>query len=167
MRFISTIACEKIIIDKGGTHTLIEVLSGADIAITPLEGISEQRLPENALSPKPWWIFSIWEPSKDDEGQEVEQVYAVFWPNGDKLLEGKSVPFRMTSRVQYTSYQILGFPVGQEGKVKVSTWITKGGTRITDPFDYFITIRHVSQDHHPRETPFSMQTAMGAEQPNQ
>ena len=166
MRFISTIACEKVIIDKAGAHTLIEVLSGADIAITPPEGTSQQ-LPENALSPKPWWIFSMWEPGKDDEGQEVEQVYAVYWPNGEKLMEGKSVPFRMTDRVQYTSYQILGFPVGQQGKVKVSTWITRSGNKITAPFDYFITIRHVSQDHHSRETPYTIQTAIGAAQPNQ
>ncbi|HEV2470334.1 MAG TPA: hypothetical protein VGS78_14180 [Candidatus Sulfotelmatobacter sp.] len=163
MRFISTIACEKVIIDKGGAHTLIEVLSGADIAITPPPGMTPAQLPANALSPKPWWIFSMWEPDEDDEGQEFEQIYVVYWPNGDKLVEGKSTPFTMTDRVQYSSYQLLGFPVGQQGKVRVSTWITKNGNRVTDPFDYFITIRHVSQDHHPKDTPFSIQTVLDAQ----
>jgi hypothetical protein len=159
MRFLATLACEKVVIDKAGAHSLIEIMSGADIAITPPPGLLATQLPPNAMSPKQWWIFSVWEPNTDEVGKEFEQVYAVYWPNGDKLIDGR-LTFKADDKVQYTSYTILGFPVGQEGKLKISTWIEKGGSRITDPFDYFITIRHVSQDKYPPGTPHTLTTSV-------
>jgi hypothetical protein len=158
MRFLATVACDKVIIDKAGAHSLIEVMSGADIVITPPPGLATAELPPNTLSPKQWSIFSMWEPSANEFGKEFEQVYVLHWPNGDKLLDAK-VKFKTDDRVHYTSYSILGFPVGQQGKVKISTWIEKDGSRITDAFDYFITIRHIAQDTYPEGTPYSLSVA--------
>jgi hypothetical protein len=156
MRFLSTVACEKVIVDKGGAHTLIEIMSGADIAATPPANNPAAELPSNALAPKQWWIFSMWEPNDDDVGKDFEQVYTVYWPNGDKLVDGARASFKMTDRVQYMSFYVFGLPVGQQGKVKISTWVEKAGNRITDPFDYFITIRHIPQNQYPPDIPHSI-----------
>lgn len=129
-------------------------MSNADIAITPPAGASPS-LPTNAVTPKEWWIFSIWEPQTDEVGKDFEQPIEVYWPSGEKFVELK-VKFKPDERVQYNSTQMLGFPVGQPGKVKILTWVELQGKRITEPFAYYITIKHISQDLYPAGTPHSL-----------
>jgi len=143
MRYLATCACDKIVIDKLGAHSLISVMSNADISIVPAPGTPEQ-IPPNAVTPREWWIFSMWEPSSEEAGKEFEQVFQVYWPNKEKLLEGR-LGFKPDERVQYTSYSVLGFPVGQQGKVRIVTWVEQQGSRITDIFDYHITVRHIAK----------------------
>ena len=157
MRFISTCACEKLIVDKGGAHSLINVMSSIDIAISPMPGTPLEQIPTNAVMPKEWWIFSMWEADATEVGQEFEQIYQVFWPNGDKLLEGK-LKFKPDEKAQYNSFTILGFPVGQQGRVKINTWVESKGSPITEPFTYSIVMKHVSETHHPPGTPHSVGT---------
>jgi hypothetical protein len=76
MRFIATCACEKIIVDKVGTYSLISVMSGTDIAITAPPSAPGQ-LPANAMLPKEWWVLSMWEPHSDEVGKDFEQVIEV------------------------------------------------------------------------------------------
>jgi hypothetical protein len=153
MRLLATCVCDRLIVDKMGAHSLIAIMSNADIAITPPAGGSE-RLPPNAMFPKEWWIFSMWEPASGDVGKEFDQIIQVYWPNGDKILDGK-LTFKTDDRTSYNSYQVLGFPVGQEGKVKILTWVEEQGRALTDPFPYYITIKYLPEGQYPQGTPQS------------
>lgn len=154
MKFLATCACDKVIVDKAGAHSLIAVMSNVDISVTPPLGISSP-LPSNAILPREWWIFSMWEPQSDEVGQEFDQVVQVYLPNGDKLVELK-VKFKPDERVQYNSCQVLGLPVGQEGKIKIMTWVEKDGTRTTDSFIYHLTVKFVPQDQRAPSIPSSV-----------
>jgi hypothetical protein len=94
----------------------------------------------------------MWEPRSDEVGKDFEQVIEVYWPNGEKLLDGR-LNFKPDEKVSYNSYQVVGLPIGQEGKIKILTWVESQGSRITEPFAYYITIKYVREDHYPKGTP--------------
>jgi hypothetical protein len=151
MRFLATCACDKLIVDKIGAHSLINVVSGLDIAMS-VPPDAPQQIPPSAMLPREWWIFSMWEPRSDEVGKDFEQVIEVYWPNGEKLLDGR-LNFKPDEKVSYNSYQVVGLPIGQEGKIKILTWVESQGSRITEPFAYYITIKYVREDHYPKGTP--------------
>jgi hypothetical protein len=157
MRFLATCACERIIIDRVGAHSLIAIMSRIDIAITPPPDMTANQLPPNAIAPKEWFVFSMWEPEGGDFGKEFEQVIEVFWPNEEKILSGRlKLKPEANGGNQLASYSISGFPVGQQGRVKVLTWLEQQGRRVTEPFPYYISVNYVSGEHHPPGTPHSI-----------
>jgi hypothetical protein len=144
MRHLATCACDKLIIDKNGAHSLVSIMSNADISIVVQSPAVSEQIPTNAVTPREWWIFSMWEPSSEDVGEQFEQVYQIYWPNNEKLSENR-IGFKPDERVQYNSQPILGFPVGQSGKIRIVTWVDHHGQRVTEVFDYYITIKHITQ----------------------
>jgi hypothetical protein len=151
MKFLALCACEKIIIDKNGAHSLITIMSNTDInfAAPPGQTLPDE-IPTNAVFPREWWVFSMWQPSDDEVGKTFEQVFEVYWPNGEKFGESK-IEFTSDEKVQYNSLLMAGFPVGQIGNVRVVTWIEKQGSRITEPIDYCLRVKHLPRQ--PGSTP--------------
>ena len=146
MKYFATLACEKVIIDNKNAHSLIEIMTNADIqaVVSPEVDPQQAMMPANAVLPKEWFIFSIWQQSDAEIGKSFEQVVQVYWPNNEKFVEGR-LSFRpVDAKAQYNSIRLLGFPAGQEGKIKVLTWVEHEHSRITEVFDYFITIKHRS-----------------------
>jgi hypothetical protein len=157
MRLLATCACEKVIIDRVGAHSLIALMSKIDIAITPPPDMTSSQLPANAIAPKEWFVFSMWEPENGDFGKDFEQIIEVYWPNEEKILSGK-LKFKPEPNGgnQLLSYSISGFPVGQQGKVKVLTWLERHSNRVTEPFPYYVSVAHISNQHYPPGTPHSV-----------
>jgi hypothetical protein len=120
MRLLATCACEKVIIDRVGAHSLIALMSKID-------------------------------------GKDFEQIIEVYWPNEEKILSGK-LKFKPEPNGgnQLLSYSISGFPVGQQGKVKVLTWLERHSNRVTEPFPYYVSVAHISNQHYPPGTPHSV-----------
>src|SRR5262249_26281326 len=104
-------------------------------------GVQEQQIPQNAVLPKEWYIFSAWEPLQDEMGAQFEQVFQIFWPNGEKFSEARSV-FKVSDSWQYNTLQLMGFPVGQEGNLRVVTWIDNAGQPISDLVECRVRIHH-------------------------
>jgi hypothetical protein len=146
MRHFATLACEKVIIDKKNAHSLIDVMTNAEIQTVMGQNVDveQAKMPSNAVIPKDWYIFSIWQQSREEIGKTFEQVVQVYWPNDDKFTEGRLLFKPVDDKAQYNSVRMLGFPAGQDGKIKVLTWIEHEKDRITDVFDYYVTIRNVA-----------------------
>jgi hypothetical protein len=139
-------ACNKIIIDKDGAHSIIEVMLNAEVKMTiatSLEGPQIQaKIPPNALAPSMWWLYTQWEPSAEDVGQELEQVFQVYWPNGEKFTENRLRFKQQDDRMNQTSFYYGGFPVGQQGKLRLVTWIDREGQRVSEVNESFVLIKH-------------------------
>jgi hypothetical protein len=146
MKCLALLACEKVIIDKDGAHSIINVMLNAEISLQliaePGKAIPPVTVPPNALTGTMWWIYSIWEPSQDDVGKPIEQVYKVYWPSGEHLLEGR-LPYALKDdSMNQTTFSIAGFPIGQQGKVKIVTWLESEGKRFTEDAETFVSVKH-------------------------
>jgi hypothetical protein len=140
-------ACNKVVIDKDGAHSLIEIMLNAEIHPTLItqekteEGIPTS-IPPNAVAPTQWWLYTQWEPTLTDVGKDFEQVFQVYWPNGDKFAENR-LPFNLKDeRMTQTSFSYVGFPVGQEGRLRLLTWLDQAGNRVTDLIESFVLMKH-------------------------
>ncbi len=145
MKFIALCACERVIVDKIGAHSLINIMQNVQVQGVP-KGPSQTLLPTpavptNTVLSNLWFIFSMWKPSAEDIGKTFEQVHQVFWPDGTKFNEGK-LQFKPDENMQQNSYGLVGFPVGQPGPLRIVTWVEDNGKRITDVLDYEIRVKH-------------------------
>lgn len=146
MRCVALLACEKLIIDKSGTHSIINVMTHADVKTQEMQpGGGPQEVaspPADAVAPIQWWIYTLWDPSPGDVQRSFEQVYQAYWPNGDKVLEAR-LPFVLSDdRMQQSSFSFVGLPVGQQGKVRIVTWLDADGQRVSDLSETYIRISH-------------------------
>jgi hypothetical protein len=145
MRPVALIACDKIIIDKDGAHSLINVMLNAKVEMQEIQSgqTTSRPIPPDAVAPTQWWIYTAWEPSVEDIDRVFEQVYQIFWPNGDKLLESSLSFVLHEEKMWQTTFFIGGFPVGQQGKVRIVTWLHFEGRRTSEIAETFITVSHV------------------------
>lgn len=145
MKCTALLPCEKIIIDKDGAHSIINVMQNAAVVLQKkeLDGITEQlAVPVNAVMQMTWWIFSVWLPSSSDVGRSFEQVYQLYWPNGDKFVENRLAFTQKDDRSQQTNFYYIGFPVGQIGDVRIVSWLDSDGQRVTDITETKVRIDH-------------------------
>lgn len=139
MKFLALCTCDRVIIDKNGAHSLINIMLNAQ-----LQAGSEQ-IPRNAVAPTQWVIYSMWIPSPEDVGQEFEQVYQVYWPDGEKFHESRLEFTQPNESVQQVTFTVLGLPVGQPGKLRIVTWLDKKGHRVSDIVETSINVTHLAQ----------------------
>lgn len=150
MRCTALLACEKVIIDKDGAHSLINLMLNAAIHaqlnVPPESSPQSMELPPEAIAPTQWWIYTQWEPSAGDVGKSFDQRYEVYWPNGTRLVEGKLSFIQTNDRLMQSTYYIGGFPVGQTGKVRIVTWLeTPEGRQACDKIENHILIEHLKE----------------------
>ncbi|MFZ0292136.1 MAG: hypothetical protein WAL52_00915 [Candidatus Sulfotelmatobacter sp.] len=145
MKCIALLACEKIIIDKDGAHSIINVMLNAEILLQSLDGSDRTQvitIPPDAVAPQVWWIYTIWQPSPDDVGKSFEQVYQTYWPNNDKFMEARITVVLKDDTPMQTSFHVGGLPVGKEGKLKVLTWLDHEGHSVTEVSEALINVKH-------------------------
>jgi hypothetical protein len=140
MQFVALCTCEKVIIDKRGAHSLINLMLNAEIQAT-----AEQQIPRNAVVPTQWFIYTMWVPSSEDIGKKFEQVYQVYWPDGEKFTENRFEFTQPDDSVQQVTFGFVGFPVGQTGKLRIVTWLDQAGHRVSDLIETSIRVKHVPQ----------------------
>src|ERR1039457_2108097 len=122
MRLIASLPCEMIITDAKGTPSLITIITAVEVGPIPAEG-----LPVNAVGPTPWWVYTLWEGDESDKGIENVQKIVIYWPDGKELTNNATTfkigaPEKPLLKHSITS-QFLGFPLGQQGDVKIRIWI--------------------------------------------
>jgi hypothetical protein len=85
----------------------------------------------------------MWIPSPEDVGEQFEQVYQIYWPDGEKFSETRTGFPPTDETVQQVTFGFYGLPVGQPGKVRIVTWLDKKGHRVTDIIETSIRIKHL------------------------
>ena len=159
MKCTALLACEKLIIDKDGAHSLINVMLSAAVVMQQQQPgrLPEQLLiPPNAVMPLQWWIYTVWRPSPSDVEQPFEQVYQLYWPNGEKFAESRLEFVQKETRLQQTSFFFSGFPVGQTGDIKVLSWLESKGQRVSEILETIVHVDHID----PSKTPKGIPTAI-------
>jgi hypothetical protein len=86
----------------------------------------------------------MWKASSDEVGKKVEQVYQIYWPSGEKFSE-ENVEFVVDSTIQQITLDLVGFPAGQPGDLRVVTWLFNMGDRVSDIVETSIHVTHAAR----------------------
>lgn len=130
------VACEKIILAQDGVASLIALFN--KIILTVPAGT---EIPRNAVTPKDWAVFSIWDPEPGDELRTYFLCTQILYPDGTQFAEIAKVKFNIEpSKRAQMNVQIQGFPIGQAGEYKIHTWIEENNKKISDPIQFGIEV---------------------------
>jgi hypothetical protein len=131
------VACEKVIIDKDSTvPSLIGLLS--KMIVSGPEGM---EIPKDAVAPKEWCVFSIWDPEPGDELKEYMLCTQFLYPDQTQFGETSKIkiPVEADKRIQMV-VRLEGFPLGQEGSHTVRTWIEENRQMVVHPIEFKVEL---------------------------
>jgi hypothetical protein len=111
--------CEKVIFDTGGPATLVSIFENM------LYPVQDAPLPQKAVLPNQWAIFTQWEHGPQELGQEFTQICVVTAPDGSEfnrteVVFSKTDPNRQINRVRVN---LRSVPIWQEGTVRVDVFL--------------------------------------------
>lgn len=132
--------CEKVLIEANGVASLIGLFTIMEAHVPHEAG----EIAKNAVIPKDWAVFSIWEWEDDDEGREYTQFFEVLFPDGEVFFRPPETKFKMErgKRHQITG-NVQGVPVGQQGKYIIQTHLEHEGRIVVGPVSTYFDVRHI------------------------
>ena len=144
MQLLIASPCQMVLTDKesGYGHSLIAVFHDFTIRIP-----ESAEVPINALLPKEWAIFSKWRIEASEEGKVIKLLCEAFWPNGDVLFKTETIASEIMHNQTAFVIRNLGFPMGQDGLVKVVLSIFVADELAHEPVEIEINVR-VQKDLH-------------------
>jgi hypothetical protein len=135
-------ACERVIVDRvGSLPSLINIFQRMNIQL------QDAPLPENAIAPTRWVVFTLWQHTPEERDVEYTQRTEVIAPSGDKFADARIV-FKITEADDLQSknhLEIFGIPINVEGFLKVRVWL-EGIADTTAEYQYFV--KHVPKEGH-------------------
>jgi hypothetical protein len=122
------VPCEKVIVDRDNTLSLISVLETITINIPRSE---QANLPKGAAVPLRWYALSLWRREPEDEGRRYEQRTR-FVRDGDDLLpvNVQPIPFLVAYKTFRNVVTLNGFPIVPEGECLIRLAIREAGQGI-------------------------------------
>jgi hypothetical protein len=131
--------CEKVIIDNNGVASLISLFSQFNVGT-----VTGEEIPSNAVAPKEWALFCIWDHEPSEIGTEFTEVVEVRGPDGNLFAPPQSVkvvpqPGRLMSQV---TVGFMAVPVGRAGPVTTTIRLEKGGIIVGGPTDFRFDVVH-------------------------
>jgi len=141
LRPYAYVACEKVIIAKDDVASLIGLFSKIVVTVP-----AELEIPRNAVTPKEWAVFSIWDTEPEDERRKYVLCTQLLYPDKSHFGETAKSPIKVepNKRVQLLA-QINGFPIGQVGEYTVRTWIEENEQRVFGPIEFGLGLEIVRQ----------------------
>lgn len=133
-------ACEKVIIDRNFLPSLINIFQRMNIQL------QAAPLPEKAVSPARWSVFTLWQHIPEEKDIEYTQHLEVISPNGDKFFES-AVQFKITEDNDLQSknqLDLFGLPINDEGFITIRVWL-EGIENSTGEYQFFVK-------HHRKES---------------
>lgn len=126
------VACEKVIIDQDGVASLIGLFN--KLIIAPPK---DQEIPKNAVAPKQWEVFAVWDTDPGDELRGYVFCMQVLYPDKSQFAEiiRTKMNIERNKRSQVRNV-VPGFPVGQPGFYTVRTWIEEGNKMVGEPIEF-------------------------------
>lgn len=126
-------ACEKVIVDRQGLPSLINIFQRLNV---PLQA---EPFPENALIPFPWAIFALWQHADDELNKDFVQHTEIVTSDG-KTFATVQTKFRITElddRQSKNHVVLSGMPVWAEGFITVNVWL-EGLEREKGSYKFFV-----------------------------
>jgi hypothetical protein len=146
-KLILLVACEKVIIDQAQLPSLIGIFQTMKIQL------QDAPLPENAISPTRWAIFSMWQHTPEETGIEYTQHIEILKPSGEKFGDGAITKFSISQPEDLQSknlIEVLGLPINDEGFVKIRIWLED----IPDcNAEYQFRVKHLRKENNEQITP--------------
>jgi len=138
------VACEKVIIDQSigpppptgsGPASLINLFSKIIVEV-------DTEIPANAVGPKEWAIFSMWDVEPGDENKHYILCTSMLYPDGRQFGEVTRIPIPVIlgQRSQMV-IRISGFPLGQAGFYTARTWIEESQQTVFGPIEFKIELQ--------------------------
>jgi hypothetical protein len=135
-------ACEKVIFDMNTrVPSLIGIFQGMNVPI------ADAPLPEKAVAPIKWAVFTLWQHTEAELNIEFTQQLRIIDPTGQIFAEGNAklkITDLFDSQTK-NSVEIFGLPVSNEGTLKILVWID--GIE-TSHNEYQFFIRHMRSQSH-------------------
>jgi hypothetical protein len=123
-------------VDNQGNASLIVLMQNIEAQV------GKEEVAKDAVTPKEWAIFSKWELLTQDRGKEFSQVVQLLWPDG-KVFKQNPMKFRVgEKRFHENRLNVLGFPIGQQGEVKINMWLEEDSVRVGELHSYILFVSH-------------------------
>jgi hypothetical protein len=140
-------ACERVLIDRtAALPSLINIFQRMNIKL------QDAPLPENAVSPARWAVFTLWQHTPEELGMEFTQQLEIINPAGAKFI-GATSKFIITEEFDLQSkvpIEILGLPINHEGFIKVRVWL-EGYPDATGEYQFMV--KHLPKEKHDEQSP--------------
>jgi len=107
--------CEKVILDQQQVPSLIGIFERMNIEV------QDAPLPENAIAPVRWSVFTLWQHTSEEKNVEYTQKTRIVGPDG-KLFSEVGAKFTLEKPDEFQSknqIELLGLPISTEGNVLV------------------------------------------------
>jgi hypothetical protein len=135
------VACEKVILAADNVASLISLFSKIIVTVP-----AETEIPKNAVTPKEWAVFSIWDTDPGDEQKEYMLCTQVLYPDQSQFGEVAKSRMKIELNKQtQMSIQAVGFPIGQVGHYTVRTWIEENTKIVHGPIEFKIEVKITKQ----------------------
>ena len=112
--------CDKVLFDQAtNLPSLISIFTRVDVQINSV------ALPENAVSPTRWVIFTKWDCTPEQRNVEYLQKTEIRTPDGT-VFASVETPFSVKDTNDLSSknaLEMFGIPVSIPGMISVRTWI--------------------------------------------
>jgi len=132
--------CEKIIIDKAGSFSLIGLMESISVS-SPAGAV----IPQDAVGPKEWAVFCQWQMREGESTRPFSQVLQILWPDQREFKKAiVQLPLE-DSKFKQIHINIMGLPVGQQGKLTLNLWLELDSNRVTDIFFKTVDIAHAQE----------------------
>ena len=128
--------CEKVLQDPQSGVSLIAIFQEIKIQITH----DAPELPRDAVIPREWLIYSRFDLDMDEEGEEFTAVTTILWPDGALFATQSLTATQPTQSGMSFVIKLMGFPMGQNGSVKIQQSVTKGGEIVCGPMETKIKV---------------------------
>lgn len=132
---MSLLLCDRVIVDLNNkTPSIIGVFQRMNVVIQA--GVP---LPENAISPIRWSIFSLWQHDDADSGKEFVHHTEIVGPDGSIFATTVS-PYTLSEPNDLQGkvfVEVIGLPIYREGIAKVRVWL-EGYEQAKGEYPFFI-----------------------------
>ncbi|HVS88752.1 MAG TPA: hypothetical protein VHF01_11110 [Candidatus Acidoferrum sp.] len=135
------VACEKVILAGDGVASLIGLFSKF-VVVVP----AETEIPKNAVAPKEWAIFAIFDTDPGDELKEYFLFVQILYPDKSQFGETSKTKIKteLNKRSQVVA-QIPAFPLGQVGNYTVRVWVEENQQKVVGPIEFKIELEIIKQ----------------------
>jgi hypothetical protein len=135
MKILLLAACDRVIQDPQFGNSLISVFHGIKFQVP-----TGAEMPNDAVIPKEWAIFSKWELLPEDEDKPYTSAIKILWPNGTEFIQYRLAAAQPTKTGLAFINRLNGFPVGQAGKIKILQSLECDGAVVYGPEELDIQV---------------------------
>ena|ERR1035438_2166062 len=135
MKLLVFTPCNIVLQDPGLGSSLISIFHGITFKVP-----TGTELPSNAVMPKEWAIFSKWGLELEEYGKEYTSKIEIYWPDGTEFAKFSLVSEQPTKDGMAFINRLTGFPVGQDGEIRVVQLLEGNGEIVYGPVELIVKI---------------------------